>query len=400
MGFFSGGKGKKEQSSRVDVPEWLQPFIQDATANAGSTMSRLAQYGNWGGDQFIAPFTEAQQLGQQHGINTALGAGGYMPTALNALQGAAGGTGLDQFLDPSAYGALSGAAGGQSALDNLDPASRNALNQFAQGQGGVFDQLGRFGQGVQNFLPTQALSNFESFLTRDNPVMRGLDSFASRADEFIGNDVLGGFRNSQDPSIQALQSSARGDNLFGGPAFDRAVKAAIDQAKPAVASAFGGRTDQSLADASIGEAAVNAFAGQYGQERDRMLGAANSLNRFGLDSANSYLGRRLGALNQMGQFQQGAANSLGNFASQDQGRALNAAQTAGQFQLGGAQTLGGYGMQERGNQLGAANTLAGFGDNERMRALQAAQALPESSRLLISSGLVHRSTTTCSSCSS
>lgn len=381
MGFDIGsafGFGKKKGSSETTIPDWLRPYVEQGAETTGRGLRRMEWMAQQSPDKMVAGFTPTQQVGQEMGIHNALGGNGYLPTSFNALGGMAGGMGLGGFMDPGSLSTLRESAGGVN--NNFMPgAAQNTLTNFAGGQGSVFDRLGGYGQGT-GWLPQSVQNTFGGFMDGSNPVQQGLQGFQGSTSDFVNNDVLGGFRNSQDPSIQALQSTARGDNLFGGPAFDRAVKAAVDAAKPAVASAFGGRTDQGLAGASIGEAAVNAFAGQYGQERDRMLGASNSLNRFGLDSANSNLSRRLSALNQMGQFQQGAANSMGNFANTDQARGLGAAQQAGQFQLGGADTLAGYGMQQgmfdRSNQLGSANQLLGFGDSERMRALQAAQALP------------------------
>lgn len=82
------------------------------------------------------------------------------------------------------------------------------------------------------------------------------------------------------PEVQEnLLSTARGDFLYGGPGFDAAVDAAVRAAQPHILSRFGraGAGTSGLAQAALGKAAIDAFAGQYGTERGRQLQALGML---------------------------------------------------------------------------------------------------------------------------
>ena len=99
-------------------------------------------------------------------------------------------------------------------------------------------------------------------------------------------DLLRGIANGQGgflPSaLNALQSTADGDFLFGDQGFDQAVQAAVNAAQPSILSAFGGagRGTGGLAQAAIAQQATDAFARQFGQERGRQLNAAQLLPQF------------------------------------------------------------------------------------------------------------------------
>jgi len=110
-------------------------------------------------------------------------------------------------------------------------------------------------------------------------------------------------------ALNALRNTAGGEFLFGGQGFDRAVDAAVRAAQPRILSAFGGagRADGGLARAAIGEAATDAFASQFGQERGRQLSAANALLNQQNQSARAFqniLGNRVGLLGNIGGQQQ------------------------------------------------------------------------------------------------
>lgn len=76
----------------------------------------------------------------------------------------------------------------------------------------------------------------------------------------LTNTMNGAYLNN--PTIQ-------GSYLYGGPGFNAAVKAATDYALPQVDSAFeqSGRFNSGLARTAETKAIADAFAGQYGQER-------------------------------------------------------------------------------------------------------------------------------------
>lgn len=152
-----------------------------------------------------------------------------------------------------------------------------------------------------------------------------LGSFVNKARDataFTENDI----------ARQALESTAQGDYLYGGEGFNAAVNAAVNAATPRVASAFGGSVGgaggSGLAKSAIGQSALDAFAGQYGQERRNQLGAAGTLDAGGRADRFGYLGL---ADNQMGR------------------------------DLAGQQMLAGMSGDERNRQMAAAAALPDIG---------------------------------------
>ncbi len=73
-----------------------------------------------------------------------------------------------------------------------------------------------------------------------------------------------------------IGATAGGDYLYGGPGFDRVLTAAHRQIAPMVRSQFerAGRYGSGLQQATEMQLLGNVFAGQYGQERDRQMRAA------------------------------------------------------------------------------------------------------------------------------
>lgn len=67
----------------------------------------------------------------------------------------------------------------------------------------------------------------------------------------------------------------RGDYLYGNPQFNAAVKAATDYTLPQVQSKFAtaGRSNSGLAQEAMARTISNAFASQYGNERERQMQA-------------------------------------------------------------------------------------------------------------------------------
>lgn len=96
----------------------------------------------------------------------------------------------------------------------------------------------------------------------DLTLMRALNGspVTSAANQQLTNTLNGEYMNN--PTI-------RGDYLYGGAGFNAAVDAATRKITPQVESAFasGGRLNSGLADVAKTQAISDAFASQYGQER-------------------------------------------------------------------------------------------------------------------------------------
>lgn len=75
---------------------------------------------------------------------------------------------------------------------------------------------------------------------------------------------------------QNIMSTLQGENLYGGEGFSAALDAASRRILPQVDSAFAkaGRYGSGLAKTAQTQALADAFAGQYGQERQRQMQAA------------------------------------------------------------------------------------------------------------------------------
>lgn len=243
------------------------------------------------------------------------------------------------------------------ARDNALTSPFNSLQEQAQ------QQALNFAGGAGGFLPAaqDTLMEFadsgdimeifnKSRSLLENPMgLSGLNDFAS-----------GGFGNPI--ANNTLEATARGDFLFGSPAFDEAVQASIRATRPNIQSGFAlqggqGAVGSGLAQAAIQEAASDAFARQFGAERDRMLGASGSLNNFNLNSN----AQRLGALNSMIGAQQNAGGILSQVANADRSRQLQATQLLPQFGLLGSQITGGVGdarqQQEERTKLGQVQAM-------------------------------------------
>jgi hypothetical protein len=220
MSEVSGGKGESSQTNTVNVPDWLQPLVNQFTSGAGSAYSNL------------------QHLSGQDNVAD------LNPDQLAALQGMRNFAGGDEFLNTAQGTFLDAAQGVGTGF--LDP----ALAERLSGEG--FDIADYIGQG------------------RDA----------------VGFTETPGAR-------EALNATARGDYLFGGEGFDAAVDAAVRAAQPHIMSAFGGdaaSVNSGLSQHAIGQSAIDAFANQYGAERGRQLGAAESLESGGRADRSQYLG--------------------------------------------------------------------------------------------------------------
>ena len=134
----------------------------------------------------------------------------------------------------------------------------------------------------------------------------GVDTSAITGLTGLGADpgAIAGLRERATPGLlsgtDTLQATSDGDFLFGGDGFNAAVDAAVRRATPGILSTFGsagaGGATGGLAQAAVGEAAVDAFASQFAQERRNQLGAAGQL--AGLDLAGG--AQSIDALNSLG----------------------------------------------------------------------------------------------------
>lgn len=77
------------------------------------------------------------------------------------------------------------------------------------------------------------------------------------------------------PTAGLLDATMRGDYLYGGDGFNAAYNAAANKIMPQVNSSFAraGRTGSGLAQTAMAGALGDAFAGQYGQERNNQMQA-------------------------------------------------------------------------------------------------------------------------------
>lgn len=234
---------------------------------------------------------------------------------------------LQPFFD-QAVGSAGGALSGLDAASNRDNFANLTPDQLAAMQG-MRDMAG----GAGGFLPTAQNTFMEAaggvgtgFL--DPALQERLSGAGFDMGNYIGEgrDAVG-FTETPE-AREALMATARGDNLYGGKAFDASVDAAVRAAQPHIMSAFGktaGGVGSGLSRTAVGQSAIDAFAGQYDQERNRQMGAAGTLEAGGRADRGQYLG-----------FGEAGANRA-----------------------------------RRGDEM-----LAGISDTERNRQMRAAEALP------------------------
>lgn len=258
---------------------------------------------------FIAQGVDSSQ-GALTSLTQLLARDNALTSPFNSLQNQSQQMALDYALDPNGYLAQS-----QGALSEIAD-STDIVNMFNEGRDLLKNPLGL--QGLQNF------SAFDAF----NPTAQN-----------------------------TLEQTAAGNFLYGNPGFDAAVNASIAQASPYIKSQFAlqggsGGLSGGLSDAAIAEATANVFAREFGNERNRQIGAANSLNNFGL-AANQ---QNLGALGSLVGAQQNAGNSMVNAANQDRSRQLAALGMLPQYGLLNSDIVGQVGgarqAQEERTKLG------------------------------------------------
>ncbi len=119
MGDFTGGKNDKKSSQRVDVPEWMMPFVQQMTGAGQSTLGNLQRLA---GRDNVADLTPDQLAAIEGLRGFAGGDDGILPTATEALLGQARG---DSFLPPELMARI---GGGDFNLGDSIGEARDALS--------------------------------------------------------------------------------------------------------------------------------------------------------------------------------------------------------------------------------------------------------------------------------
>lgn len=432
-------------TTTAQLPAFLQPLIDQSVGGAQQGLTGLSNLVNNG-------FNAAQTAGQQSAIDIANGRGGFIPetqatlrdlmrgqfvndnvgTTLSTVQDITQGGGAiaDRGTVNSATGFLQNFAqdsnadrGAAEQLSRfaLDPnADRGAINQLtalARQQGadlGAAQQLGNLAQDdTADRGAIDRLGGFSQATGADLGSAQQLNQFALDQNAGQGaTDSLRGFTESQfdlNPvSRQALEQSASGDFLFGNPGFDEAVQASVRAARPNILSTFAGQggsgaASGGLAQTAIQQAASDAFAGLFNQERARQQGAAGQLGQFDFQGRQQQIGaaQDLGQLGLQGRQQQiGAAQAGGQLGLQGQQQRIGATQAQGglgldrlrqsiaatqaqgglglqgqQQQIGASQAQGQLGLQNRGQQIGATQAVGDLGLRERQQQINAAQGL-------------------------
>lgn len=297
---FGISLGKGSSSNKVKIPSWLRPLYEqgaDVVQTGVSDLQALSDPAR----RFIANFTPQEEIAQIMGTQRALGEGGFFPTAQDVFMSTAEGTPISEFLPGATMSTLE-----QLASGSTDPAVRARLAEL---------------MNAGDLPGMDTLSQIESGI---NPLTR-----------------------------EGLESTARGDFLYGGEGFDRAIEAAMNKFKPELLSTFGGSGpggyNSTLAQEALGRAFSDTFAGQYGTERDRQLSALEQL--AGLDFTDrgqrADIASRIGELGLAGRTSDlSAATSLADIDSADAGTRLSS-----------AGLLGDFGNRERDRQIGAAAAL-------------------------------------------
>lgn len=375
MSSGSFGKGEKSETQRVDVPDFLKPLIGQGTAVAGNALGRLSHMLTGPASDFVAGFNPDQLAAFDRIRDVVGGAGGFLPQAQETLLEAARGAGLS-FIPESVRQGLSSLGG----LDFLPDFTRDTLTSGTSVptdmiESALGSDAARVLSGISRGggIPTQATDALGNAINAEVIPGAARDTLATAAS--------GGFSPEQ---LDTLRQTANGDFLFGGPGSDAAIEAAVRAAQPAILSTFGsagvGGGTGALSQAAIGQAATDAFARQFAQERQNQLGAAGTLANLGLAGNQQRLGaaESLANLGLSGQAQRiGAADVLGRLGLSGQAQQAGAASNllGSQIQAGGL--LGDLGLSGRAQDLQAAGLLGGFAEGAEGRALQGAGLLAD-----------------------
>lgn len=292
---MSGGSKTQTVTQQTVVPDFLKPYITQQLGAQSSALQNLqTQLQGAGAAQMVAPFNPFQTQ-----------------AATAMTQGV-----------PAAY-----------------QTGQQRIGQIQQSAGRFVDQgTPLFMQGLQNAITGEFV--------------------APAATQALTNVAQQGFQ--LDPvAQQALQSTAAGQNLFGTPAFNEAVQASIRAARPSVLSTFAqggsGAIRGGLAQTAMQQAASDAFARLYGQERANQLSAASQLGQFGLSGQAQQVGAA-GTLGQLGLSQQGLRNQaigqLGSALDAERARQAQAAMNQANLGIQGA-VAGAQGLQTVGDRIQA-----------------------------------------------
>jgi hypothetical protein len=322
------------QTTRAEIPQFLMPLLQSQVDTGVSSLSGLqSALANGLPNQQVAGFSQPQlqahQLLQNQIANPSTGG----MDAMRSLMSAPGG---------QAQGML------QRAMANPSGVYQNSLDGLKSiGQGEWINRMmPTFNGGIQNAINGQFVPG-----TATNT----LDSFAANGYQLPG------------ASQSALEQSASGGGLYGSAGFDEAVQASIRAAKPAIASTFAGAGSgglkSGLAQIGMQQAASDAFARLYGDERNRQLSSASQLGSFGLAGRD----QQISAANARGNLavsEQGLRNQatlgLGGLMSQERDRQLQALQSAPGIGLMGINALNGMENQQQQMRMNQALALNGM----------------------------------------
>lgn len=185
-------------------------------------------------------------------------------------------------------GGQSGGGGQTNTVQKSDPWSGQQpyLTQGYQQVQSAFTDPKNFpqfypGSTVVPFSPETnlALQMQESRAINGSPIQ---DAGTNQLTSTLSGDYLSQVGNLYDNPMQSLTNSnviaptLNGDYLYGGPGFNAAYQAAANKIIPQVDSQFNqaGRLHSGLADTAKTQALSDAFASQYGQERQNQLNAA------------------------------------------------------------------------------------------------------------------------------
>ena len=309
--------------TQTAIPEFLKPFLAqsvDASQGAMTGLTQLLARDN----ALTSPFNDLQLQSQVGALNFANGNDGFLTQAQDVMR---------EIADPE-----------------------DIIQQYNDGRG-----------LMQNASGMDALRGIADGSNVDQSAMNTLQGIAGGVDQ---NQI----------ARSALESTAGGNFLYGGQGFNEAVQASIRQALPNIDSKFAlqggsGAVSGGLRDAAVAEVTADAFARQFGNERQNQLSAAYQLNSYGLDNAT----QRMNAANQMNSFglantgqqfnaastlaglDQNTGSSLINVANADRGRQFQAAGMLPQFGLMGSQITGQIGdsiqRQEERTKLGQVNAM-------------------------------------------
>lgn len=372
---MSGGLGSKSKSknkNRVQIPSFLQPFLESSASIGGSTLAGLNdRLGNATADDLVADFSTQELLAQILGTERALGGGDFFPVAQDAVLSAARGQSIDDYLPADTLSTLRSAQSG--GLGFLPDSVRSRLDQ---------------GMQSRNLAGTDYLDQAAGAATPGSVIDALTRSRATPGTDTLAQLLQSG--GTPEQTRETLEATARGDYLFGGQGFDQAVQAAVNAATPQILSVFGragpGGATGALAQESVGRAAIDAFASQFGSERGRQLGAAESLAALGradrgqsadIASTLADLGLSSGAQ------EIDAAQILGGLSQADAGRRADIGSALAGLdlnqssqQLNFTDLLSRLAENSTTRGLGSAELLANLGFGERSNQLNAAEALP------------------------